>query len=61
MPEKSLSSEERLDRLIRIAFDTGQSLDALEADSRDFSAQDFAKWAGNVSALPKYKKSSETP
>jgi len=45
-----LNDEVRLNRLLNIAKATGQSLDTLEAQSRDMDAPSFSKWADEQAA-----------
>ena len=52
-----MDDEIRINNLILIACESGQSLDHLELLTLSYSNHDFNKWFGNVSDLPKYKKS----
>ena len=55
-----MNKEERLQLLLE-ACQYGYSLDELEALTRDLDAHALAICCGNVSVLPKYKKSKGTP
>ncbi len=51
----------RLSKLVVSAYSSGLSLDLLELLTRGLDAQAFAMVVGNVSALPKKRKSNEVP
>ncbi|KZK76634.1 hypothetical protein PsW64_04793 [Pseudovibrio sp. W64] len=56
-----MNKEQRLDLLMRVAYDADLSMDMLEVLSRDLDAQALRIFCGNVSTLPKYKKSRDVP
>ena len=47
----------RLDSLIAISKETGATLDAVHALTKDLDSHALRKASGRVSALPKYRKS----
>lgn len=53
--------DERLDRMIEIADETGYTLDEVVAAIGRADQRDFARVSGNASLLPLYIKSSVKP
>lgn len=53
--------DDRLDRLIEIADETGETLDDIVAAIGRIDHKDFMKVSGNLSLLPRYMKSKVKP